>query len=417
MGLLIECVAGLAEGKRMMFATIEEALEEFRAGRMLIVVDDERRENEGDLVMAAEKVTPEAVNFMAAHGRGLICVAMTGERLDALRIPMMVTSEHNTARFQTAFAVAVDAREGITTGISAYDRATTIRVLADPHARPEDLVMPGHVFPLRAREGGVLVRPGHTEAAVDLARLAGLVPAGVICEILAEDGHMARLPALEAFAQAHGLKIVTIADLITYRRRHEKLIRREAWAHLPTRHGEFTILAYEEILTGVHHLALVMGDVADGRPVLVRVHSECLTGDALGSRRCDCGAQLELAMERIRMEGRGIVLYMRQEGRGIGLCNKLRAYALQEQGMDTVEANERLGFPPDLRDYGISAQILADLGVREVRLLTNNPRKVTGLEQYGIRVVERIPLVVPPTPENRFYLQTKREKLGHLLEI
>ncbi|NOZ27558.1 MAG: bifunctional 3,4-dihydroxy-2-butanone-4-phosphate synthase/GTP cyclohydrolase II [Chloroflexi bacterium] len=400
----------------MALATIEQALEELRAGRMIIVVDDEGRENEGDLVMAAEKVSPEAVNFMAAHGRGLICVALTGDRLDALRIPMMVPSDGNTSRFQTAFTVSVDARHGITTGISAPDRAITIRALVDPATRPEDLVMPGHVFPLRAREGGVLERAGHTEAAVDLARLAGLRPAGVICEILAEDGSMARMPDLEAFAAAHRLKIVRVADLIAYRRQHERWVRRVAQAHLPTRHGTFAILAYEEAATGACHLALVMGEVDDDRPVLVRVHSECLTGEVFGSQRCDCGPQLDLAMQRIGAEGRGVVLYLRQEGRGIGLCNKLHAYALQEQGMDTVEANEQLGFPPDLRDYSVGAQILLDLGVRELRLLTNNPRKVAGLAEYGLHVVERIPLVVQPTPENRFYLRTKREKLGHLLE-
>lgn len=398
-------------------AKIEEALEELRTGRMIIVVDDEDRENEGDLVLAAEKATPEAVNFMVTHGRGLICVALTGERLEALRIPMMVPPEGNTSRFQTAFTLSVDAQRGTTTGISAHDRAVTIRALADPATWPEDLVMPGHIFPLRARDGGVLVRAGHTEAAVDLARLAGMTPAGVICEILAEDGSMARLPQLEDFAATHGLKIITIADLIAYRRRYEKLVRCVARAHLPTRHGEFIALVYEDIITGMHHLALVMGDVADGRPVLVRVHSECLTGEVFGSLRCDCGPQLELAMERVGAEGRGVVLYMRQEGRGIGLCNKLRAYALQEEGLDTVEANERLGFPPDLRNYGIGAQILADLGLQELRLLTNNPRKVVGLEGYGLQVVERIPIIVPPTDENRAYLQAKREKLGHLLEV
>jgi 3,4-dihydroxy 2-butanone 4-phosphate synthase/GTP cyclohydrolase II len=384
---------------------------------MIVVVDDEDRENEGDLVLAAEKVTPEAINFMTLHGRGLICVALPAERLGALRIPMMTSSGANTSRFETAFTVSVDARHGTTTGISAYDRAATVRALADPATNPEDLVMPGHIFPLRAREGGVLVRAGHTEAAVDLASLVGLSPAGVICEILNEDGSMARLPQLETFAATHGLKIISIADLIAHRRRHEKLVNCVAQARLPTRHGEFTIMAYEDAVTGRHHLALVMGDVDDGRPVLVRVHSECLTGEVFGSLRCDCGPQLDQAMAIIGAEGRGVVLYMRQEGRGIGLCNKLRAYALQEQGLDTVEANEQLGFPADLRDYGTGAQILADLGLHELLLLTNNPRKVVGLEGYGMQVVERVPLVIPPTPENRAYLLTKQEKLGHLLEV
>jgi 3,4-dihydroxy 2-butanone 4-phosphate synthase/GTP cyclohydrolase II len=330
---------------------------------------------------------------------------------------MMTSSGANTSRFETAFTVSVDARHGTTTGISAYDRAATVRALADPATNPEDLVMPGHIFPLRAREGGVLVRAGHTEAAVDLASLVGLSPAGVICEILNEDGSMARLPQLETFAATHGLKIISIADLIAHRRRHEKLVNCVAQARLPTRHGEFTIMAYEDAVTGRHHLALVMGDVDDGRPVLVRVHSECLTGEVFGSLRCDCGPQLDQAMAIIGAEGRGVVLYMRQEGRGIGLCNKLRAYALQEQGLDTVEANEQLGFPADLRDYGTGAQILADLGLHELLLLTNNPRKVVGLEGYGMQVVERVPLVIPPTPENRAYLLTKQEKLGHLLEV
>jgi len=401
----------------MTLTAISEALKDFRAGQMIIVVDDEDRENEGDLVLAAEKVTPEAINFMTLHGRGLVCVSLPAERLEALRIPMMTPPDTNTSRFETAFTVSVDARHGTTTGISAYDRAVTVEALVDPATEPDDLVMPGHIFPLRAREGGVLVRAGHTEAAVDLARLAGLSPAGVICEILNEDGAMARLPQLKAFAETHKLKIISIADLIAHRRRHEKLVSRVAQAHLPTRHGEFAIIAYEDAVTGLHHLALVMGDVADGRPVLVRAHSECLTGEVFGSLRCDCGPQLEQAMSIIGEEGRGVILYMRQEGRGIGLCNKLRAYALQEQGLDTVEANERLGFPPDLRDYGTGAQILADLGLKKLRLLTNNPRKVVGLEGYGLEVVERIPLVVPPTPENRAYLMAKREKLGHLLEI
>ena len=401
----------------MAMATIAEALEDLRDGRLIIVVDDEERENEGDLVLAAEKATPEAINFMTLYGRGLICVALPGERLDALRIPMMGPPNGNTSRFGTAFTVSVDARHGTTTGISASDRSVTVRALADPATEPEDIAMPGHIFPIRAREGGVLLRAGHTEAAVDLARLAGLSPAGVICEILNEDGSMARLPQLESLAADHDLRIISVADLIAYRRRHESLIRRAAQASLPTRFGEFTILAYADIITGTHHLALVMGDVADGRPALVRVHSECLTGDVFGSLRCDCGPQLERALALIGAEGRGVVLYMRQEGRGIGLPNKLRAYSLQDQGADTVEANERLGFPPDMRDYGIGAQILVDLGLRELRLLTNNPSKVVGLEGYGMRVVERIPLIVPPTPENCDYLRTKQEKLGHLLQI
>jgi len=401
----------------MSLAPIDEGLAELRAGRMIVVVDDEDRENEGDLVMAAEKVTPEAINFMAVHARGLICVALTAERLEALRIPMMVPAADNTELFRTAFTVSVDARHGTTTGISASDRAATIRALVDPATRPLDLAMPGHVFPLRACEGGVLVRSGHTEAAVDLASLAGLAPAGVICEIMTEDGRMARLPQLERFAVAHGLKMISIADLIAYRWRYERLVRCVARARLPTRHGEFMVLAYKELLTETHHLALVKGDVAGKGPVLVRVHSECLTGEVLGSLRCDCGPQLDRAMEIIGAEERGVVLYMRQEGRGIGLCNKLRAYALQERGLDTVEANKALGFDPDLRDYGITAQILVDLGLSELRLLTNNPRKVEGLESCGLSVVERIPLVIPPTDENRAYLQTKQEKLGHLFEV
>ena len=399
----------------MPLATIEEAIEEFRAGRFVIIVDDEDRENEGDLAIAGEKVTPEAINFMAKHGRGLICVALTGQRLEELRIPMMV--QQNTSAFETAFAVSVDAKEGTTTGISAHDRARTIQVLLDPATRPEDLAMPGHIFPLRAREGGVLVRAGQTEAAVDLARLAGLYPAGVICEIMAEDGTMARLPQLEQFAAQHRLKIISVADLIAYRRRHEKLVRQVARTSLPTRYGHFTAVAYENLINGEHHLALVMGDVADGRPVLVRVHSECLTGDVFGSLRCDCGPQLAMAMRMVAQEGRGVVLYMRQEGRGIGLLNKLRAYELQDQGLDTVEANQRLGFPADLRDYGIGAQILSDLGVRRIRLLTNNPRKVVGLAGHGLEVVERVPIAIPPNEQNRAYLRAKREKLGHLLEV
>jgi 3,4-dihydroxy 2-butanone 4-phosphate synthase/GTP cyclohydrolase II len=407
----------LSKEMQMALATIPEGLADLRDGRLIIVVDDKERENEGDLVLAAEKATPEAINFMTHCGRGLICVALPGERLEALHIPMMAPPDGNTSRFETAFTVSVDARRGTTTGISASDRSVTVRALADPATEPEDLAMPGHVFPIRAREGGVLTRAGHTEAAVDLARLAGLSPAGVICEVLNEDGSMAHLPQLESLAAEHGLRIISVADLIAYRRRHESLIRRVAQASLPTRWGEFTILAYEDIITGTHHLALATGDVADGCPVLVRVHSECMTGEVFGSLRCDCGPQLEQAMALIGAEGRGVILYMRQEGRGIGLPSKLRAYSLQDQGADTVEANERLGFPPDLRDYGIGAQILADLGLRELRLLTNNPSKVVGLEGYGMRVVERIPLIVPPTPENCYYLRTKQEKMGHLLQL
>lgn len=400
-----------------MTCTIPEALEDFRKGRMIIVVDDEDRENEGDLVMAADRVTPDVINFMTRFGRGLICVAMTAQRLEELEIPMMTDPNANTSRFGTAFTVSVDAQHGTTTGISAFDRAQTVAVLVDPSARPEDLARPGHIFPLRAQAGGVLVRAGQTEATVDLARLAGLTPAGVLCEIMSEDGCMARMPELEVFAGVHGLKIITVADLIAYRRHHEKLVKRSAHANLPTRHGEFAIYAYEEILTGMHHLALVMGKVDDGQPVLVRAHSECLTGEVFGSLRCDCAPQLDRAMQIIGEEGRGVVLYMRQEGRGIGLCNKIKAYALQDQGADTVEANERLGFAADLRDYGIGAQILADLGLKELRLLTNNPAKVVGLEGYGMKVIERIPLVVPPTNENYIYLETKRQKMGHLLDL
>jgi 3,4-dihydroxy 2-butanone 4-phosphate synthase/GTP cyclohydrolase II len=401
----------------MALATIPDAISDLKNGRMVIVVDDEDRENEGDLVLAADKVTPEAINFMTRFGRGLICVAMTGQRLEALEIPMMTPTDANTSRFGTAFTVSVDACFGTTTGISAHDRAQTVSVLVDPASKPDELARPGHIFPLRAQEGGVLVRAGQTEATVDLARLAGLTPAGVLCEIMSEDGCMARMPELEVFAAEHGLKIVTVADLIAYRRHNEILVRCSARAHLPTRHGEFSILVYEEVLTGKHHLALVMGDINDGKPVLVRAHSECLTGEVFGSLRCDCAPQLDRAMEVIGREGRGVVLYMRQEGRGIGLCNKIKAYALQEQGADTVEANEQLGFAADLRDYGIGAQILADLGLRDLRLLTNNPAKVVGLEGYGMRVVERVPLEIPPTDDNYYYLKAKRQKLGHLLDI
>jgi len=399
--------------ERQGFATIEEALEEIKSGRMVVVVDDEDRENEGDLTMAAQFVTPEAVNFMAAHGRGLICLSITAERAEELRLHPMVRS--NTSRFGTAFTVSIEAREGVTTGISAADRAHTMLVAIDPHARAEDLVQPGHVFPLIARAGGVLARAGQTEAAVDLARLAGLIPAGVICEVMNDDGTMARVPDLLEYCRRHGLKMVTVADLIRYRGRMEKLVRPVAVVQMPTRYGEFVAHGYESLLDGEQHLALVKGDVVGKKNVLVRVHSECLTGDVFHSMRCDCGEQLQAALERIDEEGLGVLLYMAQEGRGIGLLNKLRAYELQEQGLDTVEANVELGFAPDLRDYGIGAQILVDLGLTSIRIMTNNPRKLVGLEGYGLTIAERVPLETKPTGANVNYLRVKKEKLGHIL--
>ncbi|MBM3242800.1 bifunctional 3,4-dihydroxy-2-butanone-4-phosphate synthase/GTP cyclohydrolase II [Candidatus Poribacteria bacterium] len=396
------------------FNTIEEAIEAIRNGEMIIVTDDADRENEGDLLMAAEKVTPAAINFMAKYGRGLICLPATQERLEQLKIEPMICD--STAHLSTAYTVSIDAKEGITTGISAYDRAQTILKFVDPNAKPEDFVRPGHIFPLRAVEGGVLRRTGHTESAVDLARLAGFYPAGVICEIMNEDGTMARVPELLAFARQHKLKITTVADLIEYRSRTERLVDLKLITKIQTMYGEFALYVYESILDGEDHLALVKGDVSHGRPVLVRVHSQCLTGDVFGSLRCDCGEQLENAMMMIENAGEGVLVYMRQEGRGIGLTNKLRAYQLQdEEGLDTVEANEKLGFPADLRDYGIGAQILVDLGVKKMRLMTNNPRKVASLSGYGLEVVERVPIETFPNEFNRRYLETKRTKLGHLL--
>jgi 3,4-dihydroxy 2-butanone 4-phosphate synthase/GTP cyclohydrolase II len=399
-----------------MVSTIEEALEDIRQGKMVILVDDENRENEGDLTMAAEKVTPEAINFMTKYGRGLICHTLTEERQNELRIPMMV--KENTSHFQTAFAVSIDARKGITTGISAADRAKTILTAVDDRTKPEDLVTPGHIFPLKAQKGGVLVRTGQTEGSVDLARLAGLKPAGVICEVMNDDGTMARMPDLEIFSKEHGIKIVTIADLIKYRMSKERLVRRIATATLPTKYGgTFTAIAYENDLDPYHHIALVKGEIGPDDEVLVRVHSQCLTGDVFGSRRCDCEEQLHTAMAMVEREGKGVIVYMRQEGRGIGLVNKLRAYALQDKGMDTVEANEKLGFRADMRDYGIGAQILVDLGLHKIRLMTNNPRKIVGLEGYGIVVVERVPIETKPLKENINYLRVKAKKMGHLLNV
>jgi 3,4-dihydroxy 2-butanone 4-phosphate synthase/GTP cyclohydrolase II len=400
---------------RSVFATIDEALEEIRAGRMVIVVDDADRENEGDFIMAAEKATPEAINFMVTHGRGIVCMPVTQQRLEELRIPMMVSK--NNESHGTAFAVSIDVNGRTTTGTSAFDRAATVRAIADTDLASEDIRMPGHVFPLMAQEGGVLRRAGHTEATVDLARLAGLYPAGVLCEVLHPDGSMARMPELVAVAREHDLKIISIADLIEYRRHREHLVRRTAQAEIPTAYGEFTAHTYESLVDGKVHVALVYGDIEGGEDLLVRVHSECLTGDVFGSLRCDCGDQLDAAMQRVAAEGRGVILYVRgHEGRAIGLTHKLLAYQLQEEGRDTVEANLELGFSPDPRDYGIGAQILVDLGVTTMRLLTNNPAKRAGLEGYGLKITDREPLETTPNPRNIGYLRTKREKMGHLLE-
>ncbi len=400
----------------MVMATIEEAIQEYRQGRFVIIVDDEDRENEGDLTLPAQFVTPESINFMTKYGRGLVCVPMAGERLDELRIPMMVGN--NSSRFGTAFTVSVEARHGVTTGISAHDRAHTVRVLVDPTTRPEDVVMPGHMFPLRTRDGGVLVRAGQTEATVDLCCLAGLYPAAVLCEIMKADGTMARLRDLKRFAGRHHLTIISVNQLIAYRIQRERLVRRMAETTIPTRWGEVRLIAYGSIIDPDEHAALVLGDISTPEPVLVRVHSQCVTGDVFHSQRCDCGEQVELALERISEEGRGVLVYMRQEGRGIGFCNKIRAYALQDgQGLDTVEANEALGFPADRRDYGIGMQILVDLELKQIRLLTNNPSMRVGLEGYGLEVVERIPIIAPPNPHNMRYLETKRDKLGHFIDI
>ena len=397
------------------FVSVEAAAEDFRRGRFVIIVDDEDRENEGDLVIAAEKVSADAINFMATHARGLICLALTEERCDELKLPPMV--EHNTSLHQTAFCVSIEAKHRTTTGISAADRAVTVLTAIDPVTRPDDLVRPGHTFPLRARNGGVLKRAGHTEASVDLARVAGLYPAAVICEVMDADGSMARLPRLEEVAREHGIRIITVRDLIAYRMGTERLIERVASPLLPTRYGNFTAYVFRSKVTDEEHIALVNGDVATDEPVLVRVHSQCLTGDVFGSARCDCGAQLETALERIAAEKRGVLLYLLQEGRGIGLANKLRAYELQDAGADTVEANQRLGFRPDQREYGVGAQILRELGVRRMRLMTNNPSKYVALGGYGLEIVERVPLEVPPTEHTRKYLEAKKHKMGHLLKM
>jgi len=395
------------------FNTIEEAIEDIKKGRMIILVDDEDRENEGDLMIAAEKTTPEAINFMTKYGRGLICLSLTPERVVELNLPMMV--DNNESRFGTAFTVSIESRHGVTTGISAHDRATTILTAINPKTRQDDIVSPGHIFPLRAKEGGVLVRSGQTEGSVDLARLAGLYPAGVICEIMNDDGTMARVPQLMEFSKEFGLKVVTIKDLIEYRMKRESFVRRAAETKLPSDYGEFKVIAFENTLNDFIHLALVKGEITPDKNILVRVHSQCLTGDVFGSHRCDCGEQLHKALEMIEKEGTGILLYLYQEGRGIGLVNKLKAYALQDQGRDTVQANEELGFKPDLRDYGIGAQILANLGVKNLRLITNNPRKIVGLDGYGLHIVDRVPIEIHPKKDNVKYLETKRKKLGHII--
>jgi 3,4-dihydroxy 2-butanone 4-phosphate synthase / GTP cyclohydrolase II len=396
--------------------TVERALEDVSSGRLIIIVDDEDRENEGDLMVAAEKITPEIINFMSRYGRGLICLPLTKNRLEELRLPLMV--RENTSRFETAFTVSVDAKAGVSTGISAFDRARTIRVAIDPEAEPPDLVRPGHIFPLEAKVGGVLARAGQTEAAVDLARLAGLVPAGVICEIMNEDGTMARMPQLEIFSREHGIPILTIADLIKYRMKTESLVFKIDEADLPTRHGHFRIMIFEDLISHENHVALVKGKIEGDEPVLVRAHSQCLTGDTFGSYRCDCGEQLHQAMEIIEKQGHGVILYiLNQEGRGIGLTNKIKAYAIQDRGADTVEANRSLGFKPDQRDYGIGAQILVALGVKKIRLMTNNPRKFIGLAGYGLEIVDRVSIEVPPNRANLKYLKTKKEKLGHILDM
>ncbi|MBI4823253.1 MAG: bifunctional 3,4-dihydroxy-2-butanone-4-phosphate synthase/GTP cyclohydrolase II [Nitrospirae bacterium] len=398
----------------MAFSTIDEALEDLVKGRLIILVDDEDRENEGDLFIAAEKVTAEAINFMAKYGRGLICLSLTPERVSSLKLPMM--TNENTSTYGTAFTVSIEAKKGVTTGISAHDRARTILTAIDPETKPEDLTRPGHIFPLRAKPGGVLQRTGQTEGSVDLARLAGLYPAGVICEIMNDDGTMARVPELKEFAKKHNLKMVTIKDLIHYRMKTEMFVKRIADVTLPTDYGDFRAIAYTNDVDQNMHIALIKGEIKPGDKVLVRVHSECLTGDVFGSKRCDCGAQIHKAMQMVQNEGKGVVLYMKQEGRGIGLSNKLRAYELQDKGLDTVEANIKLGFKPDLRDYGIGAQILVDLGVRQMRLMTNNPKKIIGLEGYGLKIVERVPIETKPNEKNIDYLKTKKKKLGHILK-